>query len=134
MSVYFLFQESRYYYKIVPCSKVSEIEEELNKLLSGKLKNCLVVSLLRATPSSPSPHPPTSTLGGEGGLRFAPCKGIRIPESGKFLLLKLRESWNTAQGFRIPLKIGIWNPSSTDKRNLVPGIRNPRRGVQNPRR
>ncbi|CAH3017692.1 unnamed protein product, partial [Porites evermanni] len=28
-------EESRYYYKIVPCSKVPEIEEELNKLLSG---------------------------------------------------------------------------------------------------
>ena len=67
VSVCFLFQESRYYYKIVPCSKVPEIEEELNKLLSGKLKNYLVVSLLRATPFSPTPHPPTATLGGEGG-------------------------------------------------------------------
>ena len=56
VSVCFLFQESRYYYKIVPCSKVPEIEEELNKLLSGKLKNCLVVSLLRATPFPP-PQP-----------------------------------------------------------------------------
>ena len=37
LSVCFLFQESRYYYKIVSCSKVPEIEEELNKLLFGKL-------------------------------------------------------------------------------------------------
>ena len=34
----------------------------------------------------------------------------------------------------IPLTIGIQNPSSTDKDwNQVPGIRNPRRGIQNPR-
>ena len=34
----------------------------------------------------------------------------------------------------IPLTIGIQNPSSTDKYwNLVPGIQNPQRGVQNPR-
>ena len=35
---------------------------------------------------------------------------------------------------RIPLTIGIQNPSSTDKYwNPVPGIQNPQRGVQNPR-
>ena len=34
----------------------------------------------------------------------------------------------------IPLATGIQNPSSADKGwNLVPGIRNPRRGIQNPR-
>ena len=39
----------------------------------------------------------------------APCKGIRIPESGKLLFaVQLRES-------RILLRIGIQNPRSTDK-------------------
>ena len=34
----------------------------------------------------------------------------------------------------IPLKIGLKNPSSTDKDwNPVPGIRNARRGIYNPR-
>ena len=54
---------------------------------------------------------------------FAPCKGIWIPGSGKFFgKLLLVESgilgfgiWNTAQGIRNPLTIGIQNSSSTDK-------------------
>ena len=46
LSALILFQESRYYYKIVPCSKFPKIEEELNKLLSGKLENCLLLSCL----------------------------------------------------------------------------------------
>jgi len=42
--------------------------------------------------------------------------GIRLRESG------------------IPLTMGIQNPSSTDKGwDPVPGIRNPRRDIQNPR-
>ena len=56
------------------------------------------------------------------GLSFGPCKGIRIPESGKLLLvesgiqqilaveyrIQLKES-------RIPLTIRIRNPDSTIK-------------------
>ena len=60
------------------------------------------------------------------------------PESGKYCLWNL-ESWALEPGIqlkepRIPPTIRIRNPSSTDKDwNLIPGIRNPRRGVQNPR-
>ena len=49
------------------------------------------------------------------------------------------ESWVLDSGIqlkdsRIPLTIGIQNPSSTDKYwNPVPGIRNPHRRIQNPR-
>ena len=70
--------------------------------------------------------------------RIAPCKGIRIPESGTILL---RESEILCFGIRnspqgIPNPTNDWNPesSSTDKYwNSVPGIRNPQRGIQNPR-
>ena len=68
-----------------------------------------------------------------------PCRGVRIPESRKFLLV---ESWilgfgirTTAQGSRgIPLTIEIRNPNLNEKvRNPLPGIRNPLRRIQNPR-
>ena len=70
----------------------------------------------------------------------SPCKGIRIPESEKFLpgnpeygkILRM-ESRIQLKESEIPLKIGIQNPRSTDKKwNPVPGIRNPGRGIQNP--
>ena len=56
---------------------------------------------------------------------FTPCKGIWIPESGKFFgKLLLVESAilgfgirNTAQGIRNPLTIRIQNSSSTDKKS-----------------
>ena len=88
---------------------------------------------------------------------IAPCKGIRIPGSGKFLLMWswIRERfargilnpglWNPdkTQGIRNPTtdwnvpqkKIGIQNPGSTEKDwNPEPGfIRNPRQGIHNPR-
>ena len=59
-------------------------------------------------------------------LNLAPCKGIRIPESSKFLLVE----WgildvgiqNTAQGIRNPLMIRIRNPSSTDNESGIHGI------------
>ena len=78
---------------------------------------------------------------------FANCKGIRF-RTGKFLLVEsgLRETFaygicNPGPYFRIQLKecriprtIGIHNPSSTVKDWYpVPGIRNPRLGIQNPR-
>ena len=57
---------------------------------------------------------------------FAPCKGIRIPESEK-IWIQLKESG-------IPLRIGIQNPSCTSKDwNQVPGILNPRCGIQQSR-
>ena len=57
------------------------------------------------------------------------------PESGKILLLESGilgfGIWKTAQGSRNPLRIGIQNPSSTDKDwNPVPGLQNPRSGIQ----
>ena len=78
---------------------------------------------------------------------FANCKGIRF-RTGKFLLVEsgLRETFaygicNPGPYFgiqlkecRIPRTIGIHNPSSTVKDWYpVPGIRNPRLGIQNPR-
>ena len=58
---------------------------------------------------------------------FTPYKGIQIPESGKFLLVE--------SGIQIKESgIGIQNSSSTNKDwNPVPGIRNPRRGIQSPK-
>ena len=54
--------------------------------------------------------------------------GIRNPR--KFCRLN-PENWTLES--RIPIKIRIQNPSSTEKDwNPVPGIGNPRRGVQNP--
>ena len=61
-----------------------------------------------------------------------------FPNPGKFCLWN-REFWALESGiqlkeFRIPLRIGIQNPSSTDEDwNQLSGIRNPRRGIQNPR-
>ena len=58
-------------------------------------------------------------------------KRIRIPVSGKFLLVESAifgfEIQNTAQEIRNPSKIGIQDPISTYK------DWNPRRGIQNPR-
>ena len=73
---------------------------------------------------------------------FASCKGIGILEYVKFSLGESRilenfvygifhgilgfGIWNTVQGIRNPLRIGIQNPSSTDEDwNQVSGIRNP---------
>lgn len=42
-------------------------------------------------------------------IPFAPCKKIRIPEPGKFLLGESRV-WDTAQGIRKPVR--DWNPES----------------------
>ena len=54
----------------------------------------------------------------------APCKEIRIPEPGTFLLVE----------YGILLTIGIHNPNSTDTDwNPLPGIRDQRLGIQNPR-
>ena len=65
-------------------------------------------------------------------------KGIRIAESGKFLLVEsgilVLESGIQLKESRIILTTGIQNPSSTDKDwNPVCGIRNLRRGIHNPR-
>ena len=62
-----------------------------------------------------------------------------IPESGKILLVDsgilgfgIRNTAHKESG--IPLAIGIQNPSSTQKDwNPAPGIRNPWRGIRNPR-
>ena len=61
---------------------------------------------------------------------IAPCRGIPIPESVKFLLAESRVQ---VKGSGIPLRIGIQNPDSIDRDwNQVPGIRNPQPGIQNP--
>ena len=67
---------------------------------------------------------------------MASCKGIRIPQSVEFLLVKSRIMGfgicKTVYG--ILLRIEIHNPSSTDKdRSQLPGIQNPWRGIENPR-
>ena len=59
---------------------------------------------------------------------IAPCKGLRIPESGKILLM---ESGIQLKESRIHLTIGIRDP--TDKHwNRVSGIRNTTQGILNP--
>ena len=59
---------------------------------------------------------------------IAPCKGLRIPESGKILLM---ESGIQLKESRIHLTIGIQDP--TDKYwNRVSGIRNTTQGILNP--
>ena len=69
----------------------------------------------------------------------APCKGVQILESRRFLLVKSRILGfvirTTVQGIRgIPLTIEIRNPNLNEKvRNPLPGIRNPLRRIQNPR-
>ena len=89
-------------------------------------------------------------VGGRGfDCWVVPCKGVGIPESGKFLLLESGiggkfclwnlESWALEFGTQLkksglPLTIQIQSPRSTDKDwNPVRGIRNPWCGVQNPR-
>ena len=68
----------------------------------------------------------------------AQCKGIGIPESGK-IMLENPQSWALESGIQlneseIPRTIGIQILSSTDRDwDPVPGIRNPRSGIQNPR-
>ena len=70
------------------------------------------------------------------GIRDIFACGIRNP--GRFELGNLK-SWALESGIHlkeseIPLTIGTQNPSSTDKYwNPVPGNRNPRRGIRNPR-
>ena len=77
------------------------------------------------------------------GMCVAPCKAIRIPKSGKFLLV---QSESISWAFKIGLQLkklgnllfglesgnqvrfhwqGIWNP--------IPGIRNPQLRIHNPR-
>ena len=69
---------------------------------------------------------------------IAPCKGIRIPESGNFLLWN-PESWALESGMQlnesgIPLKIGIQNPIFTFKDwKQESGIWKPWCEMQNPR-
>ena len=64
-------------------------------------------------------------------LFIALGKGILVPESRKIFLV---ESGIQLKESGIPLKIGIQNPSSTDKDwNPVPGIWNSRPRNQNPR-
>ena len=59
---------------------------------------------------------------------IAPCKGLRIPESRKILLM---ESGIQLKESGIHLTIGIQDP--TDKHwNRVPGIRNTAHGILNP--
>ena len=65
-------------------------------------------------------------------LCFASREGIRILESGKFLLVEYRildfEILNTVQESEIPLTIGIWNPMTKN-----PGLQfwNPESTVYN---
>ena len=82
-------------------------------------------------------------------VAIAPCKGLRIPKSGKFLLVEtvIKENfacrirnhglWNSEYSLRNPeshKKCGIRDAISSDiDWNLVSGIRNSRRGIQNPR-
>ena len=82
------------------------------------------------------------------------CKGVQILEFGKFFLAESgilalenhANDWNSESKFYwqksgiqylepgILIKIWIQNPSSTDTDwNPVPGIRDPLRGIQNPR-
>ena len=69
----------------------------------------------------------------------APCKGVQILESRRFLLVKSRILGfvirTTVQGIRgIPLTIEIRNPNLNEKlRNPLHGIRNPLLRIQNPR-
>ena len=71
-----------------------------------------------------------------GTVHFAQCKGFRNLE--KFCLWN-PEPWALESGIQLKeseilQRNGIQNPSSTDKDwNQVPGIWNPRRGIQNPR-
>ena len=71
-------------------------------------------------------------------MLISPCRRIRISESGNFCWWN-GISWALESGIQlkesgIPLTTGIQNSSSTDKNwNPVPGIRNPQRGIQNPR-
>ena len=61
----------------------------------------------------------------ESGLRETFVYGICNP--GPYFGIQLKES-------RVPRTIGIHNPSTTVKAwDPVPGIRNPRLGIQNPR-
>ena len=71
---------------------------------------------------------------------IAQCQGILIPESdpGKFCSwnpeIWVLESGIQLKEYGIPLTIGYPESNSTDKYwNTVPGIRNPQRGIQNPR-
>ena len=77
-------------------------------------------------------------------LRWASCKEIRIPKSVKFALVQCKMqqicTWNPEYGSRNPESdylINDWDPESKVHwqriQNPVPGIRNPRRGNQNPR-
>ena len=82
-------------------------------------------------------------------VAIAPCKGLRIPKSGKFLLVEtvIKENfacrirnhglWNSEYSLRNPeshKKCGIWDAISSDiDWNPVSGIRNSGRGIQNPR-
>ena len=53
---------------------------------------------------------------------FAPCKAIRIPESGNVLPMESRVREIFASGIRIPLTIGIRNPRTSDKKFGIHGV------------
>ena len=56
-------------------------------------------------------------------INVAPCKVIRIPESGNFFPVESGllgfGIWNSAKGSRILLPIGIGNPCSSDKESRI---------------
>ena len=63
-------------------------------------------------------------------LYFAPCKGIRIPESGKFLVIGSGIRENFAYGIRNP---GLWNPEQSSSAPLRNETQNPKKtGIQHP--
>ena len=91
-----------------------------------------VVALFTTHERVPGTHPENSEV--------ATCKGIRIPQYGKFLLVESRIRGKFGSGIR-KIAQGIHNPtndwdpeSCTDRGwNPIPGIRNPLRVIQNPR-
>lgn len=92
-----------------------------------------VVALFRTHERVPGTHPENSEV--------ATCKGIRILEYGKLLFVESRIRGKFGSGTR-KIAQGInnptndWDPEIFPDRgwNPIPGIRNPRRIIQNPRR
>ena len=112
-----------------------------------RLESNIVDGIIKGDKSNqppPSPAPCSSEINSQAARRpkhaiFPPH--VRNRDYGIQQIFAM-ESWklgfrirNTAPGFRNPPTIGVWNPVSTDKESRIQylGIRNPHRGIQNPR-
>ena len=109
-----------------PCSGSPPVYQDLSKRRDWPASNAIVDLPIRLKGNSKRDS--------DNSLSLLEAKNKDLGAASQTLPtgVKLRQQRRLKES-GIPLTIGVQNPSSTDKDwNPVPGIRNPRRGVENP--